>query len=249
MTTLVLLRHGQSVWNLENVFTGWTDVELTEKGFAEARAAGKLMAAAGLVFEVAHTSVLRRATDTLHVALGEMGLHWIPVHKTWRLNERHYGDLQGLNKAETLKRHGEEQVHLWRRSYATRPPALDRTDPRHPLNDGRYSWMPPDLAPATECLADVVDRMMPYWYDSIVPDLRRGGPVVVVAHGNSLRALVKHLDRISDEDIASLNIPTGIPLVYELDESLQRVTSHYLGDAQAAAEAAAAVEAQTRRGT
>lgn len=249
MTKLALLRHGQSVWNLENVFTGWTDVELTEKGFAEAREAGKLMADAGLAFEVAHTSVLRRATDTLHVVLGVMDLHWIPVRKTWRLNERHYGDLQGLNKAETLKKHGEEQVHLWRRSYAIQPPPLDRTDPRHPLNDDRYNWMPPDLAPASECLADVVDRMMPYWYDSIVPDLRRGGPVIVVAHGNSLRALVKHLDRISDDDIASLNIPTGIPLVYELDESLQRTTSYYLGDAQAAAVAAAAVEAQARQGT
>jgi 2,3-bisphosphoglycerate-dependent phosphoglycerate mutase len=249
MTMLVLLRHGQSVWNLENIFTGWTDVPLSEKGVIEASAAGHLLAEAGIRPDVAHTSVLRRAIATLDVALGEIERHWIPVHKTWRLNERHYGALQGLNKTETLSKHGQEQVHLWRRSYTTPPPPLDRSDSRHPLNDERYAWMPPELAPATECLADVVDRMMPYWYDSIVPDLRSAKTVIVAAHGNSLRALVKHLDGISDSDIADLNIPTGIPLVYELDASLTPSTSYYLGDQAVAQAAAAAVEAQARQGS
>jgi len=246
MTQLVLLRHGQSVWNLKNVFTGWTDVALSAQGVSEAVAAGRLMTEEGFSFDVAHTSVLVRAIDTLHLALGEMGLSWIPVEKSWRLNERHYGALQGLNKKETADRHGAEQVHIWRRSYDTPPPALDPMDERHPGNDPRYRWMPPDLLPATECLADVVARMLPYWYDTIVPELRAGRRLIVVAHGNSLRALVKHLDGISDEEIPSLNIPTGIPLVYDLDENLRPVAHRYLGDAAAAAAAAAAVADQAR---
>ncbi|MDJ0955197.1 MAG: 2,3-diphosphoglycerate-dependent phosphoglycerate mutase [Acidimicrobiia bacterium] len=244
MSKLVLLRHGQSTWNLENVFTGWTDVSLSEKGVAEATAAGQIMKEEGLQFDIAHTSLLERAINTLHLALVEMDQVWIPVVKHWRLNERHYGALQGLNKKETSDQHGTEQVHIWRRSYSTRPPALDPMDERHPGNDPRYSWMPPDLLPATECLEDVVDRMLPYWHDAIVPDLRAGKQVIVAAHGNSLRALVKHLDGISDEDITGLNIPTGIPLLYELDENLQPISSRYLGDEEAAKAAADAVAKQ-----
>lgn len=244
MTQLVLLRHGQSTWNLENVFTGWTDVPLSAKGTEEARAAGKLMAEEGFVFDVAHTSLLVRAIDTLHLALVEMRQVWIPVKKHWRLNERHYGALQGLNKKETADQHGKEQVLIWRRSYDTPPPALDPMDERHPGNDPRYSWMPPDLLPATECLADVVARMLPYWHDAIVPDLRAGKRVIVAAHGNSLRALVKHLDQVPDDEIVGLNIPTGIPLVYDLDDDLQPRSSRYLGDAAAAAAAAEAVAKQ-----
>ncbi len=246
--TLVLLRHGESVWNLENVFTGWTDVPLSDKGVEEAREAGRLLHGAGLRFDVAHTSVLRRAIDTLTLALAEMDLGWIEVKKHWRLNERHYGALQGLNKRETAERHGAEQVHVWRRSYDTPPPPLDADDERHPRHDPRYAWMPPELVPATECLADVVDRMLPYWYDAIVPDLRRGRRVIVAAHGNSLRALVKHLDGISDEEIPDLNIPTGVPLVYELDNDLRPVTSEYLGDPDAVAAAAEAVAKQATAG-
>jgi 2,3-bisphosphoglycerate-dependent phosphoglycerate mutase len=244
MATLVLLRHGQSTWNLENVFTGWTDVSLSEKGVAEAKAAGKIMKEEGLAFDVAHTSLLERAIDTLHLALREMDQVWIPVVKHWRLNERHYGALQGLNKKQTADQHGKDQVHIWRRSYSTPPPALDPMDERHPRNDPRYAWMPPDLLPATECLEDVVDRMLPYWHDAIVPDLRAGKRVIVAAHGNSLRALVKHLDGISDEEIPDLNIPTGIPLLYELDGDLMPVSSRYLGDEDAAAAAAEAVAKQ-----
>ncbi len=244
MTKLVLLRHGQSTWNLENIFTGWTDVPLSEKGEEEARSAGRIMEDEGLVFDIAHTSLLRRAIDTLHLALLEMDQVWIPVVKHWRLNERHYGALQGLNKKETSDQHGKEQVQVWRRSYSTPPPALDPMDERHPGSDPRYSWMPPDLLPATECLEDVVDRMLPYWHDAIVPDLRAGKTVVVAAHGNSLRALVKHLDDISDDEIPSLNIPTGIPLLYELDADLSPVSSRYLGDADAAKAAAEAVAKQ-----
>jgi 2,3-bisphosphoglycerate-dependent phosphoglycerate mutase len=245
-TTLVLLRHGESVWNLENVFTGWTDVELSPKGRDEARHAGKLMAGEELAFDIAHTSLLRRAIDTLNLALDEMDQGWIPVRKHWRLNERHYGALQGLNKKETAQRHSPEQVHVWRRSYDTPPPPLDVSDERHPRHDPRYAWMPPELLPATECLKDVVDRMLPYWYDAIVPDIREGKRVIVAAHGNSLRALVKHLDGISDEEIPSLNIPTGIPLVYELDADLRPVGSRYLGDPEAAAAAAQAVADQAK---
>jgi 2,3-bisphosphoglycerate-dependent phosphoglycerate mutase len=244
MTKLVLLRHGQSTWNLENVFTGWTDVALSEKGVAEAKAAGQIMKEEGFAFDIAHTSLLKRAINTLHLALLEMDQVWIPVVKHWRLNERHYGALQGLNKKETSEQHGTEQVHVWRRSYSTPPPALDPMDERHPGNDPRYSWMPPDLLPATECLEDVVDRMLPYWHDAIVPDIRAGKQVVIAAHGNSLRALVKHLDGVSDEDITGLNIPTGIPLLYELDEDLKPITSRYLGDAEAAKAAAEAVAKQ-----
>ncbi len=244
MAQLVLLRHGQSTWNLENVFTGWTDVPLSEKGVEEAKAGGQIMKEEGLAFDVAHTSLLKRAINTLHLALHEMDQVWIPVVKHWRLNERHYGALQGLNKKQTSDQHGKEQVQVWRRSYSTPPPALDPMDERHPGNDPRYSWMPSDLLPATECLEDVVDRMLPYWYDAIVPDLRAGKQVIVAAHGNSLRALVMHLDGISEDDITGLNIPTGIPLLYELDEDLRPISSRYLGDAEAAAAAAEAVAKQ-----
>ncbi len=245
-TKLVLLRHGESTWNKSNRFTGWTDVPLTDEGRAEARRAGKLLTAEGFTFDVAHTSVLKRAIDTLNLTLDEMGLHWIAVRKHWRLNERHYGALQGLNKKETAERHGEDQVHVWRRSYDVPPPALADDDDRHPRFDARYAWMPPDLPPATECLADVVDRMLPYWYDYVVPDLRDGRKVLIAAHGNSLRALVKHLDGIPDDEIPSLNIPTGIPLVYRLDGDLQPLDHRYLGDEAAAAAAAEAVANQAR---
>jgi 2,3-bisphosphoglycerate-dependent phosphoglycerate mutase len=243
-STLVLLRHGQSTWNLENIFTGWTDVPLTDQGREEAAYAGRLLIEAGLGFDVVHTSVLRRAIDTAHITLDTMDLGWIEEKKHWRLNERHYGALQGLDKVETSHRHGGEQVLLWRRSYDVPPPALDRDDPRHPGNDPRYSWMPPELLPATECLADVVERMLPYWYDAIVPDVRRGRRVLVAAHGNSLRALVKHLDGLSAAEVVDLNIPTGVPLVYELDDELQPVTSSYLGDPEAVREATEAVARQ-----
>ncbi len=236
--TLVLLRHGQSTWNLENRFTGWTDVPLSERGVEEAKEAGRLMGAEGFTFDVLHTSLLRRAIDTAALALDEMELGWIPVSKSWRLNERHYGALQGLDKKETAELHGTEQVHVWRRSYDVPPPPLDPDDERYPGHDPRYAWMPPELIPRTECLEDVVERMLPYWYDRIVPDVRQGRRVIVVAHGNSLRALVKHLDGISDDEIPHLNIPTGIPLVYDLDDDLRPTGRRYLGD-QAAAEAAA----------
>ena len=245
-TTLVLLRHGQSTWNLENVFTGWTDVPLTDLGREEAASSGRLMEEAGLGFDVVHTSVLRRALDTAHIALDVMDLGWIEEKKHWRLNERHYGALQGLDKIETARRHGDEQVLLWRRSYDVAPPALEPGDERHPGNDPRYAWMPPELLPATECLADVVDRMLPYWYDAIVPDIRRGSRVLVAAHGNSLRALVKHLDGLSETEVLDLNIPTGIPLVYELDSALRPVRSGYLGDPEAAQAAVDAVACQAR---
>ena len=244
MTKLVLLRHGQSVWNVENIFTGWTDVGLSDRGREEARDAGRLMLAQGFAFDVAHTSVLRRAIRTLDLALSEMDLLWIPVKKHWRLNERHYGALQGLNKKATADEYGLDQVHIWRRSYNTRPPALEVDDERHPQNDPRYASLPPDMLPVTECLEDVVERMLPYWNDAIVPDIRDGMRVIVSAHGNSLRALVQHLDGVSDEEIPGLNIPTGIPLVYELDEGLRSVRSYYLGDTEAAAEAARKVAEQ-----
>ncbi len=244
MNTLVLLRHGESVWNLENVFTGWTDVGLTERGQREATEAGRLMAAEGLSFDVAHTSLLARAVETLDLALHEMGLSWIPVRKHGRLNARHYGAWQGLNKKATADEYGLDQVHEWRRSYDVRPPALEPDDERHPGNDRRYADMAPEQVPATECLADVVERMLPYWYDAIVPDVRSGKSVIVAAHGNSLRALVKHLDGVSDEDIPGLNIPTGIPLVYQLNDDLIPVSSAYLGDPEAAAAAARKVAEQ-----
>jgi len=219
--TLVLLRHGESQWNLENLFTGWYDVDLSAKGETQAVEAGRLMAERGLLPDVLHTSVQVRAIRTAELALRELGRSWIPVRRHWRLNERHYGDLQGLNKAETAERFGADQVKIWRRSYDIPPPPLDPDDERSAAHDPRYADLPPELVPATECLADVVDRMLPYWYDAIVPDLVGGRVVLVAAHGNSLRALVKHLDGIGDDDIVELNIPTGEPLVYELGGDLR----------------------------
>jgi 2,3-bisphosphoglycerate-dependent phosphoglycerate mutase len=245
MATLVLLRHGESVWNKENLFTGWYDCDLSAEGEKQARNAGRLLAEAGLRPDVVHTSVLKRAVRTANLALEELDLLWLPVVRHWRLNERHYGALQGLNKKETLERYGEEQFVLWRRSYRTPPPALDADDERHPRFDLRYAGLPFDVLPATECLADVVARMLPYWYDGIVPDLVAGRVVLVAAHGNSLRALVKHLDGLSDEEVVGLNIPTGQPLVYELDERMRRVDARYL-DHDAAAAAAEAVKNQGR---
>lgn len=242
--TLILLRHGESVWNLENIFTGWTDVALSEKGTAEASASGAVMKEACVPVDVVHTSLQRRAINTAALALDAMGLGWIPVKRHWRLNERHYGALQGLNKKDTSDKYGLEQVHVWRRSYSTPPPALEVSDERHPIHDPRYADLAPEQIPATECLADVFERMLPYWHDAIVPDLRAGKAVLVAAHGNSLRALVKHLDGISDDEISDLNIPTGVPLRYVLDKNLKVVDSGYLGDAEAAAAAAAAVAAQ-----
>jgi 2,3-bisphosphoglycerate-dependent phosphoglycerate mutase len=243
-STLVLLRHGQSTWNEENRFTGWTDVPLSALGIEEATRSGQMMRGESLAFDVAHTSLLVRAIKTLNIALEEMGLSWLPVKRHWRLNERHYGALQGLNKKETADRYGPDQVFAWRRGYDTPPPPLDAADDRHPRHDRRYADLAPDLIPATECLKDVVERMLPYWYDAIVPDLRAGKRAVVVAHGNSLRALVKHLDGISDDDIPELNIPTGIPLLYELDDDLRPLRSTYLGDEEAAKAAAEAVARQ-----
>ena len=245
---LVLLRHGQSTWNLENRFTGWTDVGLTPEGEAEARRAGQLLVEAGLGIDLTFTSLLTRAIHTLQITLGEMDLLWVPVERSWRLNERHYGDLQGLNKAETAERHGEAQVHIWRRSYDVPPPPLDLDDRRHPRHDTRYGDLAPDVLPASESLADVVDRMLPFWHDAIVPSIRRRRKVLVSAHGNSLRALVKHLDGITDGDIPNVNIPTGIPLVYEIGDDLQPVDHYYLGDAEAAAAAQQAVADQARIG-
>ena len=245
---LVLLRHGQSVWNLENRFTGWTDVGLTEQGEAEARTAGRLLIEEGYSFDIVFTSLQKRAIFTADLTLREMDLSWLPVERSWRLNERHYGALQGLNKKETAAEHGDEQVHIWRRSYDVPPPALAWDDERHPRHDARYAELAPDVLPATECLKDVVERMIPYWHDAIVPALRRGDRPLVAAHGNSLRALVKHLDNVSDDEIPSLNIPTGIPLVYELTDDLTPITSYYLGDPEAAKAAADAVAKQASGG-
>ncbi len=246
---LIIIRHGQSTWNLENLFTGWTDVDLTDKGREEAIKGGELMMEEGFEPDIVHTSLQVRAIKTAELTLAAMGRSWLPVRRHWRLNERHYGSLQGLNKAQTAAQHGDEQVHVWRRSYDIPPPPLELDDERHPRHDPRYASLAPEQLPATECLADVVDRMLPYWYDAIVPDLRAGMTVLIAAHGNSLRALVKHLDGISDEEIPSLNIPTGIPLVYELDEELRPIgNGRYLGDPEAAAAAAAAVAAQAKQG-
>ncbi len=242
--TLVLLRHGQSEWNLKNLFTGWVDVDLTDQGRSEARSAGQLMREETLNFDVLHTSLLRRAINTAHLALDEMNLGWINVKRSWRLNERHYGALQGLDKKETTEKHGEAQVKLWRRSYDVPPPSLSLDDQQHPRFDPRYANLAPDLLPHAECLQDTVQRMLPYWYDAIVPDMIAHKRVLVVAHGNSLRALVKHLDGMSNEAIVGLNIPTGIPLVYELDAALKPLRSRYLGDPEAASKAAAAVAQQ-----
>ncbi|TDD66139.1 phosphoglyceromutase [Jiangella aurantiaca] len=244
---LVLLRHGESEWNAKNLFTGWVDVDLTAAGEAEARRGGELMTSRGVLPDVLHTSVLRRAIRTANITLDVADRHWVPVKRSWRLNERHYGALQGKDKKQTLAEFGEEQFMLWRRSYDTPPPPIDPGDEFAQTGDPRYADLPPELLPATECLKDVLGRFLPYWYDAIVPDLRRGQTVAVVAHGNSLRALVKHLDDISDDAIAGLNIPTGVPLLYELDESLRPVTrgGEYL-DPEAAAAAIEAVKNQGR---
>jgi 2,3-bisphosphoglycerate-dependent phosphoglycerate mutase len=245
MLKVVLLRHGESDWNRENRFTGWTDVDLSSKGREEAREAGRLLKEGGYVFDLAFTSVLTRAIRTLWIALDEMDLMWIPVEKSWRLNERHYGALQGLNKAETAAKHGEAQVKIWRRSYDIPPPALERDDPRHPSRDPRYASLSASELPLTESLKDTVARFLPCWHDAIAPAVQSGKRVLIAAHGNSLRALVKYLDDISEQDIVELNIPTGIPLVYELDDDLRPVRHYYLGDPEAAAAAAARVAAQS----
>ena len=241
---LVLLRHGESLWNKENRFTGWTDVDLSERGVEEAREAGRLMSAEGFVFDAAHTSVLKRAIRTLWIAQDEMDLMWIPLSISWRLNERHYGALQGLNKAETADKYGKDQVHTWRRSYATPPPPLEEDDPRHPKNDPRYTNLVSSDLPACESLKDTYGRVLPYWERSIVPQLQGGQTILISAHGNSLRALVKYLDQISDDEISDLNIPTGIPLVYKFDDKLNILDHHYLGDEEAVREAAEAVARQ-----
>jgi len=246
MHTLVLLRHGESTWNKENRFTGWTDVDLTDKGRVEAAEAGRLLKAEELAFDIAYTSVLKRAIRTCWMTLDELDQLWIPVERSWRLNERHYGALQGLNKAETAAKHGEAQVKIWRRSYDVPPPPLPSDDPRHPSRDPRYASLDPAEIPATESLADTVARFLPYWKETIAPAVRNGKRVLIAAHGNSLRALVKYLDGISDQDIVGLNIPTGIPLVYTLDDDLRARGSRYLGDPEAAKKAAEAVAQQSR---
>ena len=244
MHKLVLIRHGESTWNLENRFTGWTDVDLTPTGVAQAQQSGQLLKQGGYEFDVAYTSVLTRAIRTLNLALDAMDRLWLPTIKHWRLNERHYGALQGLNKAETAKKYGDAQVLVWRRSYDTPPPALEPTDPRSERGDLRYAKLTPEEVPLTECLKDTVARVLPLWDESIAPAIRSGKRVVIAAHGNSIRALVKYLDQISDNDIVELNIPNGIPLVYELDSDLKPIRHYYRGDAQAAAAAAAAVATQ-----
>ena len=242
--TLVIVRHGESTWNQQNLFTGWHDVPLSDKGVTEATVAGTTLRDAGLSFDVGHTSLLVRAIDTAHLALTAAGQVWLPLERSWRLNERHYGALQGLDKKSTTELHGAEQTNLWRRSYDVPPPPVDADNPEHPSQDRRYRLLAPDVLPATECLKDVVARVLPYWYDAIVPQLRAGLNVLVVAHGNSLRALVKHLEGISDEAIAELNIPTGAPRRYTFDDDLSVESAGYLGDADAVARAAAAVAAQ-----
>ncbi len=244
MHKLVLIRHGESTWNLENRFTGWTDVPLTPTGVAQARQAGRLLREAGFEFDIAYTSVLKRAIWTLWHGLDEMDRSWLPVINDWRLNERHYGALQGLNKAETAKKYGDEQVLIWRRSYDTPPPVLDATDPRSERGDLRYAKLAPAQVPLTECLKDTVARVLPCWNEVLAPAIRSGQRIVIAAHGNSIRALVKYLDGISDDDIIGVNIPNGIPLVYELDADLKPIRSQYLGDPEAAAKAAAAIAAQ-----
>jgi 2,3-bisphosphoglycerate-dependent phosphoglycerate mutase len=244
MYTLVLVRHGQSTWNLENRFTGWTDVGLTEQGIAEAREAGRLLREGDYKFDVAYTSVLKRAIKTLWIMLEEMDMEWLPVIRAWQLNERHYGNLQGLNKAEMAEKFGEEQVHVWRRSYDVPPPPLDINDERHPRFDPRYADLTPEQLPDTESLKITLERVLPYWHEVLAPEIKSGKRLLVAAHGNSLRAMVKYLDDISDEEIPGLNIPTGVPLVYELDDDLNRITSYYLGDPDEIAKKAAAVAAQ-----
>jgi 2,3-bisphosphoglycerate-dependent phosphoglycerate mutase len=241
---IVLLRHGESIWNKENRFTGWTDIDLSQKGIAEAKEAGQLLKKEGFVFDLAFTSVLKRAIRTLWLTLDELDLMWIPVYNSWRLNERHYGALQGLNKAEMAAKYGEEQVLIWRRSYTIRPPALKKDDPRCPGNDPRYQDLDKKDLPFTECLKDTVERFLPYWQKVIAPEVKKGKRVIIAAHGNSLRALVKYLDKVSDSEIVQLNIPTGIPLVYELDDQLKPSRHYYLGDPQTVAKAMAEVASQ-----
>ncbi len=247
MKKVVLIRHGESTWNKENRFTGWTDVDLSEKGAAEAHDGGRVLKAEGYTFDVAYTSVLKRAIRTLWIVLDEMDLMWIPVHRSWRLNERHYGALQGLNKAETAEKFGEAQVKVWRRSYDIPPPALEAADPRYPGHDPRYRSLTPAELPLTECLKDTVARFLPHWHDTIAPAIRAGQRVLIAAHGNSLRALVKYLDGVSDQDIVELNIPTGMPLVYELDDNLKPLNRYYLGDPEKVKAAMEAVAAQGKK--
>ncbi len=244
MHKVVLLRHGESAWNKENRFTGWTDVDLSEKGLAEAKKAGEVLKKEGFIFDVAFTSVLKRAIRTLWITLDGMDLMWIPVYNSWRLNERHYGALQGLNKAETAAKYGDEQVLVWRRSYDTPPQALDKDDPRSPAKDPRYKDLKPNEIPLTECLKDTVARFLPYWHETIAPVVKSGKRVIIAAHGNSLRALVKYLDSVSDQDIVGLNIPTGMPLVYELDDNLKPIKHYYLGDPEEIKKAMEAVANQ-----
>lgn len=248
MHKIVLLRHGQSTWNLDNRFTGWTDVDLSDQGRQEAAAAGKLLKEEGFEFDLVYTSVLKRAIRTMQIAMDELDQMWVPVIRDWRLNERHYGALQGLNKAETAAKHGEEQVKIWRRAFDIAPPELEESDPRFPGHDRRYAGLTKDQLPRTESLKDTIARFVPYWTDVIAPQVAAGRRVIIVAHGNSLRALVKYLDGISDADIISLNIPTGIPLMYELDADLKPVSSRYLGDPEAAKRAAEAVANQGKAG-
>ncbi|MEY8876647.1 MAG: 2,3-diphosphoglycerate-dependent phosphoglycerate mutase [Leptothrix sp. (in: b-proteobacteria)] len=247
MYKLVLIRHGESTWNLENRFTGWTDVDLTPTGVAQAQQAGRLLKEAGFDFDLAYTSVLKRAIWTLWHTLDQMDRTWLPVAHNWRLNERHYGALQGLNKGDMAKQYGDEQVLIWRRSYDTPPPSLEADDPRGQRQDVRYARLQPDQVPLTECLKDTVARVLPFWNDAVAPAIKAGKRVVIAAHGNSIRALVKYLDQIGDDDIVGVNIPNGIPLVYELDADLKPIRSYYLGDAEAAAKAAAAVANQGKQ--
>lgn len=247
MHKLVLLRHGESVWNKENRFTGWTDVDLSEKGIVEAKKAGLLLKDEGFVFDIAFTSVLKRAIRTLWIVLDTMDLMWIPIQNSWRLNERHYGALQGLNKSETAAKYGEEQVLIWRRSYDIRPPVLKETDERYPGNDIRYKDLDKKTVPRTECLKDTVARFLPYWFETIAPAVKSGKKIIIAAHGNSLRALAKYFDNISDEAIVSLNIPTGIPLVYELDDDLKAMRNYYLGDPEEITKAIASVASQGKK--
>ncbi len=249
MKKLVLLRHGESVWNKENLFTGWTDVGLSDKGTQEAIDAGRVLRSEGYLFDVAFTSVLKRAIKTLWLVLEEMDLMWVPVYNSWRLNERHYGALQGLNKIEMAEQYGAEQVHLWRRGYDVRPPAFTPDDERSPARDARYTSLSKDEIPVSECLKDTVARVLPYWHETIAPAIQKGQRTIIAAHGNSMRALVKHLDKISDQEIAGLNIPTGIPLIYEFDENLSPTQHYYLGDPKAVEKAVQAVADQTKSQT
>jgi 2,3-bisphosphoglycerate-dependent phosphoglycerate mutase len=244
---LVLVRHGQSVWNVANLFTGWTDVDLSDQGREEAAQAGRELLKTGIRFDYCYTSVLKRAIRTLHIALDEMDRLWLPVEKTWRLNERHYGALQGLDKSQTVELHGEAQVKIWRRSYDIPPPALEEADQRHPKHDPRYAGLDPKLLPGTESLKDTLARVLPLWHEAIAPRLKAGQNVLVAAHGNSLRAMVKMLDNVSEQDITELNIPTGVPLLYELDAALKPFSSRYLGDPEAIKAAAEAVRRQTEK--